>query len=205
MGQCDQGRPSCGSCRRKGHICRYGDEAIENHNNAQLAAPRPVSRNTSSSGAVSPSNLDKLLSPAVPQQAAGGSQTRTNPEWSTSDRPRHSRADSSSSRVNGSLAGGVPKSQRQRIVDGFDSDSEDEAGSARGSQAGGVGGVVGGSRGGSARGEARAARAIDEVDELASGDESAGRRSRSGSSSQPPKRPSPADDGFNGEVSWNSV
>lgn len=192
--QCDQGRPSCGSCHRKGHVCRYGDEAVENHANSQLA-PRPVSRHPSSSGAVSPSNLDKLLSPAV-SQSAQSSSSRINPEWSTSDRPQPARAESSSSRPNGNGAAessGPMKSQRQRIVDGFDSDSDEEGGgrSRRRSQTGG-----------SARGGAdghHVGQAGEEVDELASGDEEP-RRSRSYSSSQPPKRATPGDDGLNGEL-----
>jgi hypothetical protein len=95
--QCDQGRPSCGSCTRKGKVCNYYDD-----NDA--TPPRPsASTNVSSSridtlGALAASAVPSAAPSAAPSIASG-----------SADKSKRSR-------------------QRDRIVGGFDSDSEDEKG-----------------------------------------------------------------------------
>ncbi|KAK8861398.1 hypothetical protein IAR55_002217 [Kwoniella newhampshirensis] len=131
--KCDQQRPSCFSCTRKGQICRYAEEA------------EPSSLHKSASGSIHQRAMsvtivnasDPSIKYTVP--VPGGSTPAlkvgyghgNHPEWKV-DTATPSKKDSGE--IVGSGNGKKRSSERRdRIVAGFDSDSEDEGeGSSRG-------------------------------------------------------------------------
>ncbi|WVW79945.1 hypothetical protein I302_101918 [Kwoniella bestiolae CBS 10118] len=120
--KCDQQRPSCSSCIRKGHFCKYAEEAEQTHasSSSTTSAPRPSLNQRAMSvtivNASDPSIKYTMPVPAAnphtPSLKVGYGQSNGHPEWKVAE----------------SGSGEKKKSaeRRERIVSGFDSDSEDE-------------------------------------------------------------------------------
>lgn len=129
--QCDQGRPACGSCVRKGKNCNYFDEA-----DTPTAAPNASGSAATPSGIVS-------AAPSV-KAKSGSPQAR--------DKGDKEKGKSQEKR-----------NQRERILGGFDSDSDD--GGATGGGGSGIGtGVTSSTNVDGALAELVAEEEIDELE-----------------------------------------
>ncbi|OCF78119.1 hypothetical protein I204_00055 [Kwoniella mangroviensis CBS 8886] len=124
--KCDQQRPSCSSCIRKGHFCKYAEEAEQTHqstlSSSSSSIPKPNTNQRAMSvtivNASDPSIKHTMPVPAAnphtPALKVGYGQNNNNnhPEWKVAD--------------SGSAEKKKSAERRERIVSGFDSDSEDE-------------------------------------------------------------------------------
>nr|XP_031863118.1 uncharacterized protein CI109_001596 [Kwoniella shandongensis]KAA5530190.1 hypothetical protein CI109_001596 [Kwoniella shandongensis] len=129
--KCDQQRPSCFSCTRKGQVCRYAEEAEPSNHNRNTAGP--THQRAMSVTVVNASDPSIKYTMPVPGGATPalkvGYGHGNQPEWKVESTPAN--------RMNGSSDTSAEKKKsnerRERIVTGFDSDSDDEAeGSVKG-------------------------------------------------------------------------
>ncbi|WRT65513.1 uncharacterized protein IL334_002457 [Kwoniella shivajii] len=131
--KCDQQRPSCSSCVRKNHTCRYAEEAEPNH---PLSVPRlnqhqramsvtivnatdPTIKHTISvpgNGNSAPSTT-ATSTMTTPSLKVGYGQNHVNaPEWKVENSPS----------INGIGEKKKAAERRERILNGFDSEDEDD-------------------------------------------------------------------------------
>ncbi|WWC87692.1 uncharacterized protein L201_002584 [Kwoniella dendrophila CBS 6074] len=159
--KCDQQRPSCSSCTRKGHKCKYADEAGIIYPSLPAITPRPNFNQRAMSVTVVnasdpsikytmpvPGSTKVLVSsnntntptPSLKVGYGQGQNASPHPGWKVTDgtNTHHS---GTSGGLNGSGYSEEKKKKaerRERIVSGFDSDSEEENDSKRDEREGSV-------------------------------------------------------------------
>ncbi|KAL1410239.1 hypothetical protein Q8F55_004244 [Vanrija albida] len=183
--KCDQVRPSCSSCMRKGHPCHYSEETEANnpHSNGRRTAvevPKPL--HLAGGGRAS------FGTPGGPSGTTGSS----SPAWLSSST---SRPKGGASRPNSAAGGNIDRKKkldRDRIVNGYGSSSDEGDDDEKSSTPSGAG-------------KARdvendladmLGEKDDEVDELDSADEAA----KGSVSSRGKKRDASVDDELSGEL-----
>ncbi|WVQ94488.1 hypothetical protein IAU59_001567 [Kwoniella sp. CBS 9459] len=194
--KCDQQRPSCSSCIRKGQPCRYADDAEQSN------ASTPVARGSQHQRAMSVTIVnasDPSIKYTMPVPGTTTPSLKVgyghgnHPEWKVAD--------------NASEKGSAEKKKsaerRERIVSGFDSDSDEEAeGSLKGKSAPGS---MAGSREKSKGVDGELAALVsgnkqDEVDELDDEAEKDGSEVSQDQDKEAKKRGASADDDLSGEL-----
>ncbi|WVR03989.1 hypothetical protein IAU60_000988 [Kwoniella sp. DSM 27419] len=195
--KCDQLRPSCSSCVRKGQVCRYAEEADPAAQPSRATQQSSRAMSVTIVNASDPSIKYTMPVPvATPSLKVGYGQTN-HPEWKV--------AESTSDK--GSAEKKKVAERRERIVKGFDSDSDDDVDrgskNGEGSTGGGSAGRLGREKSTDLDGELSALAGDakpDEVDEL----EDEGDKLSAGSvdtNGDVKKRGTSIDDDLSGEVS----
>ncbi|OCF45090.1 hypothetical protein I317_01142 [Kwoniella heveanensis CBS 569] len=194
--KCDQQRPSCSSCIRKGQPCRYADDAEPS--NVQT----PVARGSQHQRAMSVTIVnasDPSIKYTMPVPGTTTPSLKVgyghgnHPEWKVADNVSEK----------GSAEKKKSAERRERIVSGFDSDSDEEAeGSFKGKSAPGS---VAGSREKSKDVDGELAALVggnkqDEVDELDDEPEKDGSEASQDQGKDIKKRGASMDDDLSGEL-----
>ncbi|TXT11064.1 hypothetical protein VHUM_01815 [Vanrija humicola] len=184
--KCDQVRPSCSSCMRKGHPCHYSEETEANnpHSNGRRAAvevPKPLH--------LSQGPRASFGTPGGPNGNAGSS----SPAWLSSGA---SRPKSGASRPNSAAGGSIDRKKkldRDRIVNGYGSSSDEGEDDDKSNTPSGSGGKARDVENDLAD---MLGEKDDEVDELDSADEA----TKGSVSSRGKKRDASVDDELSGEL-----